>query len=77
MAKTHDAILILKENANLIEVEQMACAEAKAKNKIPYQISVKPVWYVQSPFGHVIIVELPLGVEVKKSALEVQGKKQA
>ena len=77
MTKTHDALLIRKDNASLIEVGQIACAEAKAKNKIPYQIQVKPVWYAQSPYGHVVIIELPLGVEVKKSALEVQGKRKS
>ena len=73
MTKTHDAILIHAEGKDLVEVSQIACVEAKRKNHLPEKVFLHPVWHIQSPFGHIVIVELPDGREVGK-ALEVQGK---
>ena len=75
MAKTHDAILIRGEGKDIVELSNIACVEAKRKNHISEKVFLHPVWHIQSPYGHIVIVELPNGSEVGK-ALEVQGKKQ-
>lgn len=73
--KTHEAILIHSDRNDILEVSKLACAEAKRKNHINPSVFLLPVWHIQSPYGHIVVVELPNGSEVGKT-LDVQGQSQ-
>jgi len=35
--------------------------EAKRKNRLPKEVYLKAVFHVYSPYGHIVVVELPNG----------------
>ena len=78
MVRTHEAIIIRDDNPDLIRLSKLACAEVKKKRQLPHEVWLKPVWHTVSPFGHVVIVELPTENGREKDAgkpLEVQRRK--
>lgn len=78
MGKTHEAIIIHNPSTDIIEASKEACAEAKKKLRLPLDVWLKPVWHIHSPFGHIVVVELPKenGRETEVGeAKEVLGRK--
>jgi len=59
MGKSHVAIIIHNPHADVIEASKQACQEAKKKLRLPHEVWLKPVWHIHSPYGHIIVVELP------------------
>lgn len=57
--KTHEAIIIHNPSLDVTEAAKQACLEAKNKNHLSQQVYLKAVWHIHSPFGHIVIVELP------------------
>ena len=75
--KTHEAMIINDDSNNLIAISLRACAEAKKKNRLPSELKLNPVWHIKSPYGHIVVVELPDGRETEvANPLEAQRRKK-
>jgi len=59
--KTHEAIIIHNRKVDVIEASKMACLETKKKNRLHESVYLKAVYHIHSPYGHIVVVELPNG----------------
>jgi len=57
MAKTHEAIIIKSDSADMMQHLKIGCSQVKAKLNI--HSLVKPVDWIPREYGYIVVVELP------------------
>lgn len=61
VTRTHDVVIIKDNSSDIVSIVKMACAEVKKKLRINQFLT--PVYHQVTPYGHIVIVELPGGRE--------------
>ena len=76
MTKTHEAIIVHNNTADVMQDLKIACAQVKAKLNI--KDFVHPIDWIKRPYGNIVVVEVPSELhEVGKSPkLETREKRE-
>lgn len=73
--KTHEAVIVHDDSGDVFKHLKIACAQVKAKLNI--NKFVKPVYWIERPYGYIVVVEIPDGVSRGRNSSEVgRGKKE-
>jgi len=71
--KTHEAIIVHDDRADVIKHIKVACAQVKAKLNI--RSFVKPIDWIPRSYGYIVVVEIPDGVSRGRKNSEGGGGK--